>query len=263
MKILFLLISFLTLLMPLHLGASERSDKTEVIVHSDDLTRALKNHNFDEARILLGRRSSQKIEIFNLIVRPFYELYINWDFAEAKKIKEELNVTYGEVVNLGDYNELFDETYQHVSTFEPSDENKLLATQAFAGTGSEDSQSVLLDICMRLARGASFALDYPISKERIDAIVLQSSENENNIIEAAPEEVAASKVNAEISATPPIEAETTEELPTSKLEVKEAAEVKPVEVAEETPEQPSQRWLWLIGAAVVVCGLGLVLRRKS
>ncbi len=46
-------------------------------------------------------------------------------------------------------------------------------------------------------------------------------------------------------------------------EVKEPVEVTPVEVVEETPEQSSQWWLWLVGALIVVGGLGLVLRRKS
>lgn len=46
-------------------------------------------------------------------------------------------------------------------------------------------------------------------------------------------------------------------------EVKDPAEVKPVEVAEETPEQSSQLWLWLVSALVVLGGLTVVLRRKS
>ena len=41
-------------------------------------------------------------------------------------------------------------------------------------------------------------------------------------------------------------------------------ESKPVEVAEEVPDDKSWNWwLWLIGLLVVVGGLGLVLRRKS
>lgn len=69
---------------------------------------------------------------------------------------------------------------------------------------------------------------------------------------------------AEIPArAPAATVETTEELQTVKPEVKEAAKVKPVEVAEETSEQSSQWWLWLVGALVVVGGLGLALRRKS
>lgn len=65
--------------------------------------------------------------------------------------------------------------------------------------------------------------------------------------------------------TPPaVVTETTEELSTVKSGVKEPAEVKPVEVAEETPEkQSSQWWLWLIGALVLVGGLAAVVRRKS
>lgn len=43
----------------------------------------------------------------------------------------------------------------------------------------------------------------------------------------------------------------------------EPAEAAPVEVTEETPEQSSNWWLWLVGALVVVGGLGLAIRRKS
>lgn len=53
------------------------------------------------------------------------------------------------------------------------------------------------------------------------------------------------------------------ESPTPESEVKEPVKVKPTEVAEETPEQSSQWWLWLVGALVVVGGLALVLRRKN
>ncbi|MGB3495551.1 MAG: hypothetical protein WBA57_22665 [Elainellaceae cyanobacterium] len=54
-----------------------------------------------------------------------------------------------------------------------------------------------------------------------------------------------------------------EEIAAPEPKTKEPAEVAPVEVVEETPEQSSQWWLWLIGLLVVVAGLGLVLRRKS
>lgn len=57
--------------------------------------------------------------------------------------------------------------------------------------------------------------------------------------------------------------ETMEEISMAETRVKEPAEVKLVEVAEETPEQPSQWWLWLVGVLVVLGGLALVVRRKS
>jgi len=68
---------------------------------------------------------------------------------------------------------------------------------------------------------------------------------------------------AEPPAPPVAVAETTEEVPTVESEVKEPAEVKPDEVTEETPEQSSQWWLWLVGALVVLGGLAVVVRRKS
>ena len=46
-------------------------------------------------------------------------------------------------------------------------------------------------------------------------------------------------------------------------EVKIVTEAALVEVVEETPEEPSRWWLWLIGALVVLGGLAVVLRRKS
>ena len=54
-----------------------------------------------------------------------------------------------------------------------------------------------------------------------------------------------------------------EEATPPELVIEGTAEVAPVEVAEETTEQSSQWWLWLVGAVVVVGGLGLVLRRKN
>jgi hypothetical protein len=53
------------------------------------------------------------------------------------------------------------------------------------------------------------------------------------------------------------------EMQTVKNEAKKPAEIKPIEVAEEMPEESSQWWLWLVGALIVVGGLLVVLRRKS
>ena len=61
----------------------------------------------------------------------------------------------------------------------------------------------------------------------------------------------------------PTSNEEPEALPTVEPEVKESAELKPVEVAEEIAEQSSLWWLWLVGALVVVGGLVVVVRRKS
>lgn len=61
----------------------------------------------------------------------------------------------------------------------------------------------------------------------------------------------------------PTSNEEPEALPTVEPEVKESAELKPVEVAEEIAEQSSLWWLWLFGALVVVGGLVVVVRRKS
>jgi hypothetical protein len=47
------------------------------------------------------------------------------------------------------------------------------------------------------------------------------------------------------------------------LAKEELAEPTSIEIVEETPEQSSNWWLWLIGLLVVVGGLALVLRRKS
>jgi hypothetical protein len=41
------------------------------------------------------------------------------------------------------------------------------------------------------------------------------------------------------------------------------SEIKTPDTSEKPAEEPSQWWLWLIGAMVVIGGLGLVLRRKS
>lgn len=47
------------------------------------------------------------------------------------------------------------------------------------------------------------------------------------------------------------------------VEPKGPAEVAPVKVVTESPEQPSQWWLWFVGGLVVADGLGLALRRKN
>jgi hypothetical protein len=69
--------------------------------------------------------------------------------------------------------------------------------------------------------------------------------------------------NTEIPSTTPAVVEATEEPLTVKTKVQEFAEIKPVEAAKETPEESSHWWLWLLGALIVVGGLGLVLRRKN
>lgn len=70
-----------------------------------------------------------------------------------------------------------------------------------------------------------------------------------------------------VAAVPPTPAPETvqvvEEVTQPEPAKEEPAEVVTVEVAEETAEQSSQWWLWLVGAFVVVGGLSLVLRRKS
>ncbi|WPJ97011.1 ankyrin repeat domain-containing protein [Coraliomargarita algicola] len=69
---------------------------------------------------------------------------------------------------------------------------------------------------------------------------------------------------AETSARAPVATvEAIEELPTVESEVKELTEIIPVEVSEETSEQSSNWWLWLVGLLVVVGGIGLVVRLKS
>ncbi len=57
--------------------------------------------------------------------------------------------------------------------------------------------------------------------------------------------------------------EVVEEASAPDLAIKESAEVVTVEPSEEPAEQSSNWWLWLIGAVVVVGGIGLVARRKS
>ena len=50
---------------------------------------------------------------------------------------------------------------------------------------------------------------------------------------------------------------------TSEPTREEPAEAAPVEIVEETPEESTNWLLWLIGALVVLGGLGLVVRRKN
>jgi hypothetical protein len=64
------------------------------------------------------------------------------------------------------------------------------------------------------------------------------------------------------SPAPEVE-EAAQEVTAPEPATKEPAEITPVEMAEESPEQSSQWWLWLVGALVVVGGLGMLLRRKS
>ncbi|MBT64572.1 MAG: hypothetical protein CML13_15340 [Puniceicoccaceae bacterium] len=70
---------------------------------------------------------------------------------------------------------------------------------------------------------------------------------------------------AEIPPTPSVEevAEVIEEVNTPEPATEETLEVVTAPPIEEELEEPSNRWLWLIGLLVVVGGLGLVLRRKN
>lgn len=58
-------------------------------------------------------------------------------------------------------------------------------------------------------------------------------------------------------------AEVIEEFTPSERAIEEPAEVVATESSEEPAEQSSRWWLWLIGAMVVVGGIGLAVRRKS
>ncbi|HKK18988.1 MAG TPA: hypothetical protein VJ952_09945 [Opitutales bacterium] len=73
------------------------------------------------------------------------------------------------------------------------------------------------------------------------------------------------KTAIEFPATPPTpEAEEVAQGPTAREPAAEKPdEVKTPDTTEESVEQSSNWWLWLIGAVVVVGGLGLVLRRQN
>lgn len=266
MRISFFLTLYLILQVPILFALSEGIGETaQVIDHSEDLKKALTSHDFERSQLLLSKRDSPKIEIYNLTVSPFYELYINWDFAEARKIKDELNVTYGNLLNLDDYNKLFNDTYSHLVNIEPTDENRLLGIQAFAGSGNEAYEGGILELFLLMAKGASISLDNPIKKERMDAIALQSSKNEISTIEANPKKVVSSTINAKTSAiNPPVKevAEVIEEVAAPESAIEEPAEVVVAEPIEEDVEQSSNWWLWLVGVVVVVGGV-LAVSRKS
>lgn len=66
-------------------------------------------------------------------------------------------------------------------------------------------------------------------------------------------------VIVKVDDTQPFVAETPKPEPTTE----KPAEVKTPETSQEPPEEPSQWWLWLIGAVVVVGALGLIVRRKN
>ena len=113
----------------------------------------------------------------------------------------------------------------------------------------------LLDLIPEISRGLQS--DDP-NVQKASASVLKRFEL------LTDEEITVQPAAAEIPTSPPAEVvETTEELPTVEPEVKEPAEVKAVEVAEETPEESSQWWFWLVGTLVVLGGLAVVVRRKS
>lgn len=81
---------------------------------------------------------------------------------------------------------------------------------------------------------------------------LQESEEEESV---APPPSDAMKV---VESVQSVEKETAPE-----PAIKESAEVETQESSEEPAEQSSKWWLWLIGIAIVIGGLGFVLRRKS
>lgn len=73
------------------------------------------------------------------------------------------------------------------------------------------------------------------------------------------------ELSTEIGSPPPVEdvADNVEELTAPEPSIEESAEVTSDEPSEEAAEKSSNWWLWLIGAVLVVRGLGWVIRRKS
>lgn len=71
--------------------------------------------------------------------------------------------------------------------------------------------------------------------------------------------------SVEITATPPAPevVKVVEEVTPPEPVKKEPVEAVSVQVRQETPNGSPQWWLWLVGALVVVGGIGLVLRRKN
>ena len=94
-------------------------------------------------------------------------------------------------------------------------------------------------------------------EKRQEAQRIKDTRNESSArIEGPVEEIPAT------SPAPEVE-ETVQEVTAPKPATEEPDEITPVKMAEESPEQSSQWWLWLVGALVVVGGLGMLLRRKS
>jgi|GEM_PF-3882373 hypothetical protein len=115
---------------------------------------------------------------------------------------------------------------------------------------------------MRHAVRLYYLLGFELTEEELAYLLEETGLPENQILPSGQihligYELESSQALLQIPTPPAAVVETTE-----KEGVDEPAGVKLVEVAEETPEQSSQWWLWLIGAIVVVGGV-LFIRSKN
>jgi|GEM_PF-3211237 hypothetical protein len=111
-------------------------------------------------------------------------------------------------------------------------------------------------------RDEVFAI-YPNLDEHINSIIRRVEQDQRRVIPPLGYGLVIDSNNSS-SAEQTLEIEETIEvsvMPKSANE--ESAEIEPVKVTEETTQESSQWWLWLVGALVVFGGLVVVVRRKS
>jgi hypothetical protein len=218
--------------------------------HAELIKGYLTQNEIESARFLLADSNTESIQIFNEAFMPFFQLFIESEPEKASISLKSFNEKYGSLVDLKDYNDHYEamrETFFNVEAH-PQVNAQELYTQPLPGPSQP---MVLAEIDLLMALGASKQITRK-SEEQLGQPIIRNASEEIIRTEKKPESLENPDA-VKISIKPK----------QNQVTVEDPAEVKPVEVAEETPEQSSQWWLWLVGALVVLGGLVVLGRRKS
>jgi len=244
------------------IGSSLLRADDSVRTHAKQLKEQLLIGQTSAASDLLNKPSaSSSVEYFNEAFLPFFQLFIESKPDESLASHESFSQKYGALIDLADYNEHY--LGMREAFFNAEKQPQANAQELYIKPLPGPKEPItLLDVTLLNVLGVSNRIDRVADQQSIIA-------SADNQVEPEVQEALAVNLEAAKKTPPSVEPHVqvlkdVEEVTPPEPAKEEPVEVAAVEVAEETSEQSSQWWLWLIGLLVVVVGgLGFVLRRKS
>ena len=125
------IILFLVMFILVPLAGDGLSKRDMLFKHVQHIKVALQDKAFKRVEEALSSTKTDGVIAFNLAFSSFFQLYVNWNLDEAKKGYIRINESYGDRVNLIEYNQIFEETLDRFKKIEPTKYNQNIALQTF------------------------------------------------------------------------------------------------------------------------------------